>query len=81
MVTADVVAGGGGCGGGRVIGGGGAEVEDVGGAEVAGGEPDIADTRFVGARVFPMEITQQGRRRITWRRGLAARASKKPATD
>ena len=69
MVTADVVAGGGGCGGGIVIGGGGVEVEDVGGAEVAGGEPDIADTRLVGARVSHLREMLRGRRRGRRKRG------------
>ena len=55
MATVDIVVGGGGCGGGRVAGGGGAEVEEVGGTEVAGGGPDIADTRLVGARVPTQE--------------------------
>ena len=61
----DVVAGGGGggCGGGRVEGGGGAEVEDVGRTEVAGGGPDIADTRLVGARVSHLRELLRGRRR------------------
>ena len=57
------MAGGGGCGGGRVEGSGGAEVEDVGGPEVAGGGPDIADTRLVGARVSHLREMLRGRRR------------------
>jgi len=47
----------------RVEGGGGAEVEDVGGPEVAGGGPDIADTRLVGARVSHLREMLRGRRR------------------